>query len=78
MSTTELAEQIGISRRAVAKHVAVLQSFGAKGELEEVVTNCDNPDRLTMKRRSDQMASRVEHVERVEGRGFVDGNNFDN
>ena len=28
MSTTELAEQIGISRRAVAKHVAVLQSFG--------------------------------------------------
>ena len=49
-----------------------------KGELEEVVTNCDNPDRLTMKRRSDQMASRVEHVERVDGRGFVDGNNFDN
>ena len=31
-----------------------------KGELEEVVTNCDNPDRLTMKRRSDQMASRVD------------------
>ena len=28
MSTTELAEQIGISRRAVAKHVAVLKSFG--------------------------------------------------
>ena len=28
MSTTELAEQIGISRRAVAKHVAVLQSVG--------------------------------------------------
>ena len=28
MSTTELAEQIGISRRAVAKHIAALQSSG--------------------------------------------------
>ena len=29
MSTTELAGQIGISRRAVAKHIAVLQALGA-------------------------------------------------
>ena len=29
MSTTELAGQIGISRRAVAKHIAVLQASGA-------------------------------------------------
>ena len=28
MSTSELAEYLGISRRAVAKHIAALQSLG--------------------------------------------------
>ena len=33
---------------------------------------------LNTRKRRWLMFSRVEHVERVEGRGFVDGNNFDN